>query len=269
MNGIGKWVGAAAVVLLAMGCKKHTLGPEEVDTSVPPPKSVNEPAGFTAVANRGFKALDEDNWIYGGDPNAFKTMDDANAPQSRPSIARITMPAGFKSGGSPVHLERNLKNSDHMYVNMYFRVSENWKHNDIADMLIALWAGDQPRLYLGWRADADGNGMHPTALLSTDKVEGGSLWLDPNLNTTFVVHPGQWHHLEVEIQAVTGSTGRFVVWIDNTKITSYDNVPYNIIEQNRHWDIVQLGPSWGGLTDPLNQTQSIDFDHIYVSAKTL
>jgi hypothetical protein len=269
MNGFGKWVGAAAIVLLAVGCKKHTLGPDEVDTSVPPPKSANEPAGFTPVANRGFNALEEDNWIYGGDPNAYRKMDAADAPQSRPAIARITMPAGFASGGTPVFLERNIKSNDHIYVNAYFRISENWKKNRITDMLIALWAGGQPRAYLGWRADADGNGMHPTALITTEKGEGGSLWLDPNLNTSLVVRPGVWHHLEVEIQSSMGNTGRFVLWIDNVKIASYDNVPFNLVDQNRHWDMVQVGPAWGGLTEPLDQTQWLDMDHVYLSAKTL
>lgn len=270
MRSTSKWWAVAVLGVLVGGCKSHTLGPDEVDTSVPTPTSGNEPAGFTPVANRGFAALEEDNWIWGGEQNAYKEMNDAAAPQSSPSIGRVTMPAGFASGGSPIRLERNIKPSDHVYLNAWFKMSDNWKINSIADALVTLWAGDQPRFFWGWRADSVGQGIHPTALVSTDKVAGGSLWLDANVVKDVNLTVGQWHHLEIELQSVAGTQGlgRYVCWLDGTKIASYDDVPFGVVEQGRHWDIVSLGTQWGGLTKPLDQTQSLDLDHIYMSAKT-
>ena len=256
---------------LGMGCKSHTLGPDEVDTSVPKPTSPNEPVGFTPVANRGFNALIEDNWTWGGVQSAYKDMSDAAAPQSSPKIARVTIPQGFTAGGSPIRLERNIKPSDHIYAAAWFRLSETYQINSIADALITLWAGDQPHFFWGWRQDSTGQGIHPTALVSTTKVPGGSLWLDANIAKDLTISRGAWHHVELEIESAAGTQGlgRFICWLDGTKIASYDDVPFGFVEQGRHWAIVQLGAAWGGLTKPLDQTQWIEMDHVYLSDKPL
>ena len=260
---------ALAALVLVTACKKGPLQPDEVEMSVPKPTSDNEPAGFTPVANRGFSQLDEDNWIWGGDRNASRIMEEATAPQSKPSIIRVTVAAGSESGASPMHFERNIRPSDHVYVNFWFRLSANWKVNPIGDALIAFWAGDQPRLFFGWRPDESGQRMLPTLMVTSQLVEGGSRWLDPNLVTDLNMSMGTWHHVELELESRAGATGRLVCWFDGVKVTSYEDVPYGVVEQSRHWAIMQVGPSWGGLTQPLDNTQTIDLDHIYASAKPL
>ena len=260
--------GAVALCLLAVGCKGDSLDPNDpnsVDTSVPKPTSNNEPPGFTPVANRGFTHLEEDNWIWGGEQSAYQEMNDAGAPQSPSPIGRVTMPAGFPSGGSPIHFERNIRPSDHVYLNTWFRLSSNWQSNPIADALIAFWAGDQPRIYWGLRPDSTG-AIHPAAEIVTDKVPGGDLWLDPNQQNV-TVSLGAWHHVELEIQSVANSdgTGKFVCWFDGTLVALYNNVPYDVVPQGRHWQMLQVGPAWGGITQPLNQNQTLDFDHLYAS----
>jgi hypothetical protein len=184
-------------------------------------------------------------------------------------IGRITMPAGFPAGGSPIHFERNIRPSDHLYLNFWFRLSDNWKMNPIGNALFALWAGDQPRLFLGWRPDSTGVRMQLSAMAATQMVEGGSLWLDANLAPDMNLSRGAWHHVEVEVQSGMGNTGRFVTWLDGVKVASHGNVPYGVLEQGRHWAIMQVGPAWGGITDPLDVTQTLDIDHIYASNKPL
>src|SRR5689334_21409382 len=122
MRSASKWYAVTLAGTLVMGCRAHVLGPDEVDNSVPQPTSGNEPAGFTPVANRGFNALAEDNWTWTGEPNAYQEMSETSAPQSPPAIARITMPQGSAAGGSPIRLERNIKPSDHVYLNAWFRL---------------------------------------------------------------------------------------------------------------------------------------------------
>src|SRR6185436_3448053 len=81
------------IVAFAVGCKHSPFTPDpnggdpktDVDNH-DRPSSTNEPAGFSAVANRGFGELVEDHWIYGGDASAFKVMSDGSAPQSKPSV---------------------------------------------------------------------------------------------------------------------------------------------------------------------------------------
>lgn len=269
MREMTKWYLVAALMVAVAGCK-HPLGPDEVDTANKP-TSTNEPTGFTPVANRGFNNLEEDNWIYGGPSSAYAEMKDDAAPQSKPAIGRITIPQGFGSGQSPLHFERQIKPSDHFYVNMWFRVSDNWEHNQINDGLIALWAGGQPRIYWGWRADSTGQGMHPTVMVSTDEVETNSLWLDPNVVKEATITRGTWHHVEFEVETSAGTSGlgRYVCWLDGTKIASYDNVPFGYLKHGWHWEMLQVGPAWGGETKPIDQSQSIDFDHFYMSGKTL
>jgi hypothetical protein len=268
---IGSLLAVTFSVSLMLGCKAHTLGPDEVDLSVPKPTSPNEPAGFTPVANRAFSALDEDNWTWGGIQDSYKEMSDQAAPESPAGIGRITQPQGFAAGGSPIRLERNIKPSDHVYLNAYFRLSANYEINSIADALVSLWAGDQPHVFWGWRVDSTGTGIHPTALVSTTKVQGGSLWLDANIVKDVTISKGGWHHVEVELESAAGTSGlgRYVCWLDGTKIASYDDVPFGLVEQGKHWDIVQLGAAWGGITKPLDQTQYIELDHVYMSDKPL
>ena len=107
--------------------------------------------------------------------------------------------------------------------------------------------------------------MHPAALVSTSEVEGGSVWLDANLVPDVTISRGVWHHVEVLID----SNGKYESWLDGTKIASYDNVPYGVLKEDRHWGLIQVGPAWGGLTPPLEQTQDVDFDHLYISGKPI
>jgi hypothetical protein len=248
------------LLLLTMSCKFLPFG---LGKSVPQPTSQNEPADLQKLANRPYDNLTEDNWIFGGDQGAYLQMDDASAPFSPTHIGRVTIPKGFESGASPIHFEKNLSPSDRVYVHAYFRLSDNWQRNPIDDGLVNLWAGDQPRIYWGWRGDQSDNTMHPAALVSTPSADGGSVWLDANLVQGLTISRGAWHNVEFLID----SKGTYDCWLDGTKIAHYDNVPYHVLEEGRHWDLIQVGPAWGGLTPPLDQSQTVDFDHVYVSGK--
>jgi hypothetical protein len=247
--------------MLTVSCKFLPFGLG--GSSTPKPTSPNEPSDFQEVANRGFDNLTEDNWIYGGDATAYAEMSDNSSPESPPSVGRVTMLAGQESGASPVHFERNFDQTDAVYVHAYFRVSNNWQRNPIDDGLITLWAGDQPRIFWGWRGDESDSTMHPAALVTTPSADGGSLWLDPNVVPNATISRGAWHNVEILID----SKGTYTMWLDNVKIAAYDNVPYHVLEEDRHWDIAMVGPAWGGLTPPLDQQQTVDFDHYYMSAR--
>src|SRR6185503_10566584 len=124
------------VLAFSLACKHSPFTPEAEKNDPKKdvadghePSSTNEPSGFTPIANREFKALTEDHWIYGGDGNAVKFVDDQTAPQSKPSVGDITIPAGFSSGASPVNFERTIRDSDHLYANYWFKVSEKWEYN--------------------------------------------------------------------------------------------------------------------------------------------
>ncbi len=266
MRRIAWRVVAMTMAVVSLSCK-HPLKPDEVDTSVPQPASANEPAGFKPIANRGFLNLVEDNWIWGGDLSAWALRSEPDAPQSKPSVARITLPAGFASGASPVHLERNLRENDHFYLNTWIRVSDNWKPNQIQDAMMAIWGGGKPRIFWGWRPDSTGERKMPNALILTEGVPGGSLWLDPNVVKDAAIKVNQWHHIEIEVRTTGGTNGngRFVCWLDGVKISSYDDVPYGLPAGQR-WAMIQVGPTWGGLTEPLDQSQWVEFDHLYMSA---
>ena len=248
------------LLMLTVSCKFLPFG---LGDSTPKPNTQNEPSGFKEQANRGFDNLTENDWIYGGDASAYAELNDDAAPESKPHIGRVTMLAGMQSGASPIHFERNFDPSDAVYVNTFFRVSDNFQRNPIADALIAFWAGDEPRLFWGWRGDESDGTMHPAALVSSPSLPGGSLWLDANLVPDAKISRGAWHNVEVLID----SKGTYAMWLDGVKIASYDNVPYGVLEEGRHWDIAMVGPAWGGLTPPLDQTQTVDFDHFYMSAK--
>lgn len=223
-------------------------------------EAFHEPAGFLRVTERAFSASFEDGWLVGGDVSSYAGALEPTATGSPPGVARITFPAGSAGGASPVVLERWFAGSAEVYLRFTMRLSPAWQGHSAYDAVVNVWMDGVPRFFWGFRG-AGSASLQPLALIQdTPTPPDGARWLESNLSPTADLQRGEWHVVEIVLRA-----DEYHCWLDGAKIAEHTDVLFSEREDAR-WQIVHWEPIWGGGGDSLQAEQSIEVDHLRLSA---
>jgi hypothetical protein len=226
---------------------------------------------MTVISDRPFDALNELGWDDSG--SGGKIVQDATAPQSPSNILRTTLPAGFQAGGGTFSGDLFFTGKRTFYVSYWGRVSSNWQGQDagVNKQFYAYTNGTTPNIYF----DAHGTGSGPLVpqLAGQDIIKGGiggdplnPDWA-PNLVPSVRIIRGQWYHVEVVLVGNTaGSANGSIDWYFNgVHVGSYSNVQFQ--SGAAVWTQLHYTNLWGGGGGSTAAAQTLDFDHMYLSAK--
>lgn len=233
-----------------------------------------EPTGMTAITQRSFNAVLEDGWISSG---PFSIVQDASAPKSPSSVGRVTYPAGWAGGDSPALVERDLGGTaTTLYTSLWVKMSSNWVgHPTGTNKIMHFWIDGINRVF----AYADGAGsdvLRP--YIGLQQLAGAyndgagqtatGVNLRPNL-VDYQLTRGQWYKWEIVMTSnVNGGANGTVDWyVNGTHVGHYTGIQYVGSGRPRTWDVTKIDPTWGGLGGTVPATQTMDFDHVYISGK--
>lgn len=271
-------VGAGSAVITATSESKTGTASVSVTAPPPPPAPSTgsvEPAGMTQLTQRSFNAVLEDNWISAGN---FSIAQDASAPKSPSGVGRVTYPAGFAGGDSPGLAERDLgSTATTLYTSLWVKMSSNWVgHPTGTNKIMHFWINGINRVF----AYADGAGSdHLRPYIGLQQIaapfyDGVSqtatgVNLQPNLVPTAELVRGQWYHWEIVMTSNTNgaANGTLDWYLNGQHVGSYTGITYVGAGASRTWDVTKIDPTWGGLGGTIPATQTMDFDHVYISGK--
>jgi len=231
----------------------------------------NEPSGMTVITDRPFDALGEMGWDDNGSGGAI--IQDPTAPRSPSSILRTTLPKGFTAGGGTFSGDLFFPGKRTLYISYWARLSSNWQGQsaDVNKQFYAYTNGTTPNIYF----DAHGAGSNPLVpqLAGQDIIAGGiggdplnPDW-NPNLLPSAQLIRGSWYHIEVVLVGNTsGSRNGSIDWyLDGVHIGSYSGIQFQ--SGAAVWTQLHYTNLWGGGGGTTAQAQTLDFDHLYISAK--
>jgi hypothetical protein len=244
----------------------------------------HEPPGFTKVTERDFSKLarsrSDTDGIDGWDaseesrwPNV-SIVNDPTAPRSPPSVLQARYPIGTVGGTTPATPGRIVKkiagSPQWLYLSVWVQLSSNWRaHSTGTNKILYVWMDGGPKFFLS------AEGSNAADLAPAGRLQGTPddelrrrEQLMPNVSPKRVI-PGKWQRWEVLLKANTpgASNGEFHVWIDGVETGRYTDVAYLASNEKTNWTAVDVEPIWGGGGDRLPATQTMKFDHIYVSQK--
>jgi hypothetical protein len=89
----------------------------------------------------------------------------------------------------------------------------------------------------------------------------------PNLVPTARFTRGQWYHVEIVLNGNSSGSadGSVDWWLDGVHVGSKSQLQFT--SGATTWGIFELMPVWGGITDVVPATMTLDWDHVYVSGK--
>jgi hypothetical protein len=227
---------------------------------------------MTVISDRPFNALNELGWSDGGGSGEFDLRTDATAPHSPTGILHAWFPAGYAAGNGPVAFDRSsLGDKRTMYVAFWSRYSANYYGQSSGtnkQFYLHATTGDAPVFFFS----AYGSGSGP--LLPYIQLQGVISWspnpgsgnLGPNLVPGAQIIRGQWNLVEVVAVGNTAGTadGSVDVYLNGTHVSSY-----TIQWQSgaTTWSRLHGTTIWGGVGGTVPTLMSVDWDHIYLSAK--
>lgn len=265
----GGSAGTFRIVAVQQGGTRADTSVVTVTASTPPPQggvNPNEPAGYTRITNNPLDVMTADGWSE--DIGTPTKATDPTAPVSPSGVARANMPAGMNAGGGIWTLERSLPGTTRLYMSLAFKLSANYQGEPSGTNKLAFaWIHNNPSVFLSTEGGGSGNLIATIRLQNVPDARGNSNGLAPNLGKSGVVSRGVWHTWEVELISNTngGANGIARWWLDGVLIGEHTNVEYASAGQARVWHIASLCPIWGGMGGVVSQSQSIDFDNIYLS----
>ena len=97
-------------------------------------------------------------------------------------------------------------------------------------------------------------------------VIGAGLY-NSNLVPSAVYTRGQWDYTEIVLVGNTAGTanGSMDWYLNGVHVASYSGIQWTTGQTA--WNIFELWPVWGGVTDIVPSTQWIEWDHVYLSGK--
>jgi uncharacterized protein YjdB len=261
-------VGTATITATSEG----KTGTGSISVAVPPPPgSSNEPSGMTLIDERPFNSLNEhaapNNPAWDTD-NTLSIVQDPTAPKSPSGVLRNTFPTGFTGGGSAgghagVLLAGNYRV---LYISYWAKYSANWYgHETGINKHVYAWAGDYPPFVM--EADGSGTGpLRPRPALQR-MISGDGMYTN-NLVPSAVIPRGAWFHIEIVLNGNTSGTanGSMDWWLDGVHVGSVGGLQYT--SGTTAWNVFEMYPVWGGVgTITVPSTQTLDWDHVYLSGK--
>ncbi len=227
----------------------------------PPPGFTNEPSGMTLLNERPFNSLTENpGWIT----NNLTITQDATAPKSPVNIIRATYPAGFAGGSSPGIAEFSHPGHRVIYISYWAKLSANfWGHLTGVNKQLYEWGNGNGIFY--FEAAGVGSGsLTPRVVLQGTPADAV---LSPNLVPTARIPRGVWYNVEIVLNGNSSGSadGSVDWWLDGVHVGSYTGLQYT--SGATSWGIFQFQPVWGGVTDVVPATMTLDWDHLYISGK--
>lgn len=236
--------------------------PDTQPTPTPIPTSgSNEPAGMTVLVNRPFNSLTESQgWLT----NKLTIAQDASAPESPSGVLRATYPAGFSGGSSPGTAEFSHAGHRVIYISYWAKLSANfWGHLTGVNKQLYEWGNGNGIFY--FEAAGVGSGsLTPRVVLQGTPADAV---LSPNLVPTARIPRGVWYHVEIVLNGNSSGSadGSVDWWLDGVHIASYSGRQFT--SGATSWGIFQFQPVWGGVTDVVPATMTLDLDHLHLSGK--
>jgi uncharacterized protein YjdB len=234
----------------------------------PPPGSSNEPAGMTTLTDRPFNTANELGWTDWWPGGLMTFVSDATAPHSPSGILRATYPTGYVAGSAPGAWDPPMSgNKKTVYLAVWVKHSANWFGQSTGTNKIFYFhtsTNDAPVFYFTAEGVGNGNLVPYIALQAT--VSPGESNLNPNLVPSAVIPRGQWNLIEVV--AVGNSPGNrdgSIDWyVNGVHVGSY---AVEFESGGTTWQRISFAPVWGGQGGAVPATQTLDFDHAYLSVK--
>jgi len=193
---------------------------------------------------------------------------DATAIKSPPSVGRALIPLGMAGGTAPIETGRAFGAFDEeLYVHLWFKLSSNWNGpGDGIQQLFQVERFNEP----GVPGALVVFGIAGALELQWHNF-GDDAWVQlPNLDASAAeIVRNEWHEIELVLVMNTGTNfdGEIHIWVDGIK-THVSTVRRFLSADPHHFHKLNWKPIYGS-AGSCDREQSIDFDHIYVSGKTL
>jgi uncharacterized protein YjdB len=237
-------------------------------TIPPPPGSSNEPTGMTLIDERPFNSLGEHAAPYSPawDTDAsLSIVSDATAPKSPSNVLRTTLPTGYAGGTAPGHAGLGFTGHRVLYISYWAKYSTNWwGHLTGVNKHGYAWANGSPIFVM--EAEAVGSGPM-TLRMAIQGSPSSDKWYTPNLLPGATITRGVWFRMEYVVVGNTAGNfdGTMDFWLDGVHIGSFSGLQYT--SGATSWDTFEWRPIWGGVSDVVPATMTLDVDHIYLSGK--
>jgi uncharacterized protein YjdB len=241
----------------------------------PPPTGTNEPAGLTAITDRPFNsttptyAAGEDGW-WDSNNGTLQIIQDATAPRSPNSVARMVFSGGISGGYAPATLERPVS-ARTIYAASWVKFSSNWQsHASGVNKILHFWIGGGNKLVItaaGYVATGP-----LTARISLQGIVSGGNNADGGISGTYESSKqfvrGQWHKIEViAVANTTGANdGTVKLYLDGVLAVQCSGIRFTSASSPT-WTLVSWAPVWGGTGGTVTSTMYEYMDHIYLSGK--
>jgi len=253
---------AAAGTATITAASEGKSGTASVTVTIPaPPGSGNEPSGMSLLVDRPFSSLSEGgSWGMSG----LSIAQDASAPKSPSGVIRATYPTGFIGGSGPGYAENYHAGNRVLYISYWAKLSSNfWGHLTGVNKQFYEWADGKPIFF--FEAHGVGTGsLTPQVVLQGTQSDAT---FSPNLVSSARIPRGQWYHVEILLTGNTSGSANGVVdwWLDGVHVGSRSGLRYT--SGTTSWNEFAFRPVWGGLTDRVPATMTLDLDHLRLSGK--
>jgi hypothetical protein len=224
---------------------------------------------MTVIDERPFNSLAEHAAPYfpAWDTDPQLTIEqDATAPKSPSSVVRVTFPTGFAGGASNGHMGVLVPNPRVIYIGYWSKYSTNWwGHLTGVNKHVYVSAVGAHDVFVFEAAGVGSGPLKPRPVIQASVV-GAGLY-NSNLVPSAVYTRGQWDYTEIVLVGNTAGTanGSMDWYLNGVHVASYSGIQWTTGQTA--WNIFELWPVWGGVTDIVPSTQWIEWDHVYLSGK--
>jgi hypothetical protein len=216
---------------------------------------------MSLLIDRPFTSLSEQSsWLTDG----LSIAQDASAAKSPSGVIRATYQTGFAGGSAPGYAEKSHAGSRVLYISYWAKLSSNWRgHLTGVNKQFYEWAGDKPIFFFDAHGVGTG-GLTPEVVLQGTQSDAT---FAPNLVPSARVPRGQWYRVEILLTGNTSGNANGVVdwWLDGVHVGSKSGLRYT--SGTTSWNEFGFRPVWGGISDVVPATMTLDLDDLYVSGK--
>ncbi len=271
-GGVAESSDTAVVQVIDTATSQTPTAAPPVPPSDPSALRRHEPSGMSLITVRDFDGPGEQGWLEGPRSGLVGFVRDQQAPTGAGSVGQITFPAGFAGGAAPAFAAREQLPQDRRfrttYVSYWVKISANWYGHSVVNKIGFVWIGGKPK------CDPAIKGAGTGPLYFQMRLQ--NLAGQPDVNLPNNLGPGafargQWHHVELVLQANTAGTaapnGQAHWWLDDQPVGSATNIAWVGAGESDTWEAFSWWPVWGGLGQNVPADQYMWMDQYYASGK--
>jgi hypothetical protein len=237
---------------------------------------LNEPAGFRALSDQPWNALDGNGWHYlrrTSSKSADICVDDS-VPGAPLRVLRIIYTPDMQPNTEPGVHWTSLPLVTEIYTAWWMKLSPNWNPNPAGGGKITfLWAAPegQGQVYTNlYHPCSHPEECNPVVQGPPYKIGANTEWSPygqkiwyPNVTTTWV-NPGEWHRIEFYYKWGLAGTGVIRWWVDGVLNGDHRNVAFPLLGIGFYQ--FEFGPT---VQEPPPEEQYMYVGHTYMSAPAL